>query len=236
MVNGDDLPYDQRTLSLFRPLELHIANRSADPPFSSAASAAATAATAGSTATPAEGSAQACAETPTSEPSQPISLEHALSIFWRESLLRPDSLLMQLPPPHSSVEPHPPLPPPAPLPPTDDRLREAAGGDAAALEASLARLQALGSLLLLSLAQGVPLPRWLPPSVLRALLGRPADLSLADLQACLPPGHYHISSCMLPLMYPSHSPTYRPDTRPAAAHDVVPLISTCSYKQQCSAW
>ena len=37
--------------------------------------------------------------------------------------------------------------------------------------------------LVLSLAHGVPLPPWLPPSLHRALLGRPDGLNLADLAA-----------------------------------------------------
>jgi len=68
----------------------------------------------------------------------------------------------------------------------------AARGGAAAREAE-AQLEGVGRLLLLSLAHGVPLPRWLPPHTPRLLLGAgedepppPPPLAMAELQAALP--------------------------------------------------
>ena len=66
----------------------------------------------------------------------------------------------------------------------------AARGSAAAREAEV-QLEGVGRLLLLSLAHGVPLPRWLPPHTPRLLLGAEeepplAPLAMAELQAALP--------------------------------------------------
>jgi hypothetical protein len=67
----------------------------------------------------------------------------------------------------------------------------AARGGAAARKAE-AQLEGVGRLLLLSLAHGVPLPRWLPPHTPRLLLGAeeepppPPPLAMAELQAALP--------------------------------------------------
>eukprot|EP00965_Chrysotila_dentata_P169489 5596148-Pleurochrysis_carterae.AAC.1 len=88
---------------------------------------------------------------------------------------RPDHAppLLQLPPLPRPLEPLPRQPRGAPLPPPDTLVDEIA-------EAAQRRL---ATLLVISLAHGVPLPAWMPPSTFRSLLGNFDEISIQDLQA-----------------------------------------------------
>ena len=112
-----------------------------------------------------------------------LPLESILALFWRAA--RQASLptpLLQLPTPPAEPDPTPGLACDAPLPPLDCSL----GESDAAVGLALGQQESLGRLLLLSLAHGVPLPSWLPPATIKALLLRNDTLDLADLQACRP--------------------------------------------------
>jgi len=126
------------------------------------------------------GSEDVCAE--------PVSLGEAMRHFWADVLsgdLQPP--LFQLPQRRSVInsETVPGLPPDAPLPPTDGSISDD-------LPLALEQQAALGRLLLICLAHGVPLASWLPPSVFQILLGGGSldggkeALRLSDLQSARP--------------------------------------------------
>ena len=118
-----------------------------------------------------------------------LPLDHAISLFWRAALTDTSAVpLLHVPEPPLAPDSTPGLPPDAPLPPLDavfeaEEMEGAAGG---AASRGLQMQEALGRLLLLSLAHCVPLPSWLPPHLFKALLGRLETLDLADLHAARP--------------------------------------------------
>jgi len=111
-----------------------------------------------------------------------VSLSEALRLFWRDALredLHPPILHVRARRTIMGSDTAPGLPTDAPLPPTDVSIADC-------LPESTREQAALGTLLLISLANGVPLPSWLPPSYFRILLGRASAVTLTDLQAARP--------------------------------------------------
>mmetsp|Transcript_13449 Transcript_13449/g.40783 ORF Transcript_13449/g.40783 Transcript_13449/m.40783 type:complete len:1353 (+) Transcript_13449:3-4061(+) len=112
-------------------------------------------------------------------------------------------VLLELPLPTDSLGPIAALPPPLPLPPTNSYFGDEGagcpvargGGDAMALSSgapvdpahpSLTAQRELGQLMLVCLANGIPLPSWLCSSTYRSMLGHGATSSLSDLAAARP--------------------------------------------------